>query len=139
VPLTLSPLAVVEDPGGGRTTQASERRLVEDPFEDLVAFSKHPAVVTYPLAGIPGRRDEPRVGGELVSTRKGSEVSDSHEELGTEDQTHAGGQASEDPGLGACEKPVPKFLIEGEEMRSLRSSTSSASSTIDTSSDVLAG
>jgi hypothetical protein len=84
-----------------------------------------------------GRRHKTCVGGELVGAREGPEVSDGHEELGPEDQTHAG-QASEDPGLGACEKAVSKFLIEGRdaplEVEHLFGELGN-----DTGSDVLAG
>jgi hypothetical protein len=136
VPLALSPLALVEGSRVRSAAQACEGRLVEDPFESLVP-SSHPFVVANPLTGVMGRRHQSGVGGELVGTREGSEVSDGHEELGPEDQTHAG-QASEDPGLGACEKTVPKFLIEGRdaplEVEHLVSELGN-----DTGGDILAG
>jgi hypothetical protein len=61
VPLSLSFLARVEGPGFRRATQAGESRLVEDPFEDLIAPA-HPAVV----AGVVGGGHYSGVGGEPI-------------------------------------------------------------------------
>ncbi|MDQ3603933.1 MAG: hypothetical protein M3385_08760 [Actinomycetota bacterium] len=69
-----------------------------------------------------GGRHEAGVGGELVGALEGAEVSHAYQELGTEDQTHAW-QASEYPGLGRGEKPLPELpmevvdtLLEGERL-----------------------
>ena len=113
VPLALTSLAVVEGPGVRRAAQAGKRRVVEDPFEDLVPPA-HPAVVAHPLAGVTGGRDETRVGGELVGALEGREVSHTHQELGPEDRTHAR-QAREDPSLGTGEKTPRNLLVEGSE------------------------
>src|SRR5215207_1315897 len=108
--LALPSLAVVEGSGVRRAAQAGKSRLVEDPLEDLVAPA-HPAVVADPLSGVLGGRHEAGVGSELVGALKGREVSHAHQELGTEDRTHAW-QASEYPGLGTGEKTLPELPIE---------------------------
>jgi len=73
-------------------------------------------VVTYPLAGVTGRRDKTCVGGEPVGTREGADVTHSHQELlGPEDRTHAW-QASEYPSLGAGEKTLLKLPIESGDL-----------------------
>lgn len=91
VSLTLSSIAIVEGPGVGRATaQAGKGRLVEDPFEDLVAAAR-PVVVAGAFAGAVGRRDQPSVvGGEPVGALEGAEVARGHQELGRKDRTHAG-------------------------------------------------
>ena len=109
--LALLSLAVVEGPGAGRGAQAGESRLVENPFENLVAPA-HPAVVAYPLAGVASGRDEAGVGSELVGALKGRELAHAYQEFGTEDRTHAG-QAREDPGLGSGEKTARYLSVEG--------------------------
>ena len=67
MPLGLSPLKIVEDPGVRGTAQAGKRRLVEDPLEDLVATT-HPTVASYPLARVASSRDKTCVGSEPVGT-----------------------------------------------------------------------
>jgi hypothetical protein len=62
VPLTLSPLAVVEGPGLRGAPQAGEGRVVEDPLEDLIAPT-HPTVVSavrLPESCAAGTRDRRR-------------------------------------------------------------------------------
>ena len=89
VPLALGSLAVVEGSGLLRTTQAGKRRLVEDAFEGLVP-SSHPATVTHLLARVTGRRDQTRVGGEMIGTFEGgADVGHTDHELGPEDRPHA--------------------------------------------------
>ena len=61
VPLSLSFLAIVEGPRFRRATQAGESRLVEDPFEDLIAPA-HPTVV----AGVVGGGHYSGVDGEPI-------------------------------------------------------------------------
>ncbi len=99
----------VEGSGLRRATQASERRLVEDALEDLVAAA-HPAIVTGAFARVSGRRYQPGVGSELVCTLEGTQVACRHQELGPEDRPHAW-QASEDPSLRTGEKTLPNLLI----------------------------
>src|SRR5829696_376663 len=111
--LSLAPLSVVEGPGLGRTTQAGERRLVEDPLEDLVAPT-HSAVVSGAFAGVVGGRHQPGISGKAVRALEGTQTSCLHQELRPEDRTHAR-QASEDPSLGTGEKTLVEFPIESAE------------------------
>jgi hypothetical protein len=115
VSLALSPLAIVEDPRFRGTAQAGKGRLVEDPLEGLVAPT-HPFVVTYPFAGVTGRRDKTCIGGEPLSTREGADVAHSHQKLASEDRPHARASASEDSSLGTGEKTLPNLLIDALEV-----------------------
>ena len=69
-------------------------------------------MVTDPLARVVGGRDEPGVGGEPVGAREGAQITYSHQELGSEDQSHAR-KTKEDGRLRAGEKTLPELLIEG--------------------------
>ena len=104
MPLAFGSLALVEGPGLRRAAQTGKSRLVEHPFEHLVAAA-HPAVVAHPLAGISDGRDQPSISGEPVSALEGTEISHGDQKLGSEDRTNAR-QASEDPGLGTGEKTL---------------------------------
>jgi hypothetical protein len=57
--LALGSLAIVESSGFWGAAHAGEGRLVEDPLEKLVSPA-HPVVVSLPLAGVVGRRDQSR-------------------------------------------------------------------------------
>jgi hypothetical protein len=71
----------------------------------------HPTTVTHPLAGVTGRRDETRIGGEPVGTLESTDVTHGYQELGPEDRPHAW-QASENPSLGTGEKTLSDLLID---------------------------
>src|SRR5215210_2834173 len=113
MPLTLSPLAIVEDPGLRGTAQTGEGRLVEDVLQCLVA-SPHSTVIADPFAGVVGGRYEAGVGGKLVGALEGREISRPHQELGSEGYSHSG-QASEDSRLLSGEKTLLELLIESLE------------------------
>jgi hypothetical protein len=104
VPLAFGSLAIVEGPGLWSAAQARERRLIEDPLQDLVP-SSHP-FVAHPLARVGGRWDKTRVvGGEPIGTLESSDVAYTDQELCPEDRSHAR-QANEDPSLGTSEKTL---------------------------------
>jgi hypothetical protein len=102
VSLALSPLAVVEGSGLWSAAQAREGRLVEDSLENLVAAT-HPFVVAHPFAGVVSRRHQSGVGGELVSTLEGRDVSYSHQKLCSKKRSHPR-QATQDLRLRTGEK-----------------------------------
>jgi hypothetical protein len=77
VALALSPFAIVEGPGDRRRAQTGERRLVEGPFEHLVAAA-HPSVVAYPFARVAAGRHKPSVSSELVGAREGRDAGCAH-------------------------------------------------------------
>src|SRR3712207_5242624 len=114
MPLAFRPLAVVEGPGLRSAAQTGKSRLVEHPFEHLVAAA-HPAIVTSAFARVSGRRYQPGVGSELVCTPEGPEVACCYQELSPEDRSHAW-QAREDSSLGAGEKTLLKLPIESGDL-----------------------
>ena len=109
MPFALGPLAIVEGPGGGRSTEAGEGRLVEDLFKQLVAAA-HPAVVARAFAGVAGGRHEPGVGGEVIGALEGTEVTHRHQELGAQECTHTG-KTGEDLGEGMGEEAAFEFRV----------------------------
>src|ERR671912_1785040 len=68
-------------------------------------------MVTHPLAGVMGRRNQTCVGSEPLSTLEGTDVAHGHQKLGPEDRSHAW-QASENPSLGTGEKTLPNLLVD---------------------------
>ena len=94
VPFAFASLAVVVDPRGGIVLDRAEGRLVEDPFEGLVAAGRAPGVAD--LAGLPQDRGQPAGGSEGIAAGKAVDAADGREELRGEGGPHS--RQAEDEG-----------------------------------------